>query len=212
MTQKIRLLLYLSLATLLCGCVTERLWKGSIEHETYKERVSSVLISQDGKTLAVIGKDHHYLFEAPPVITRTLTSDYQKFTTAAFGTFSVAVVWDGSEAIMGAYSLQIDSGATAEARNSAKGAGFAEDDEGGLKVQGVLHGIRYSAGNVSIESSAHRLTREYYIEVSAPRKADYPTVKVLLTPLAVLADGVIVMGLVVMRALGGVNLSNFRMR
>jgi len=211
MTKAIRPILYLCLATLLCGCVTEWLWKGSIEHATYKERVSSVLISQDGKTLAVIGKDHHYLFEAPPIITSTLTSDYQKFTTATFGTFSVAVVWDGSEAIMGSYSLQIDPSATAEVRKSAKGVGFAEDAEGGLKVQGVLHGIRYGAGNVSIESRAHRLTREYYVEVSAPSKAD-PTAKVLLTPLAVLADGVIVMGLVVMQALGGVNLSGLRLR
>jgi hypothetical protein len=170
-----------------------------------------VLISQDGKTLAVIGKDHHYLFEAPPVIARTLVSDYQKFTTAKFGTFSVAVVWDGSEPIMGSYSLQIDSSATAEARNSAQKAGFAEDAEGRLSAGGLLHGIRYSAGNINLESSPHRLTREYYVEVTAPSKADR-TAKILLTPLAVLADGVIVMGMVVMRALTGINLGDFRLR
>jgi hypothetical protein len=206
-----RLLLWLCLTAPLCGCVTERLWKGSIEHETYKERVSSVLISQDGKTLAVIGKDHHYLFEAPPVIARTLTSDYQKFTSAEFGTFSVAVVWDGSEAIMGVYSLRIDSSATEQAKTSAKSLGFAEDAEGRLSIKGVLYGIRYGAGNVQIESRAHPLTREYFVEVSAPRPADR-TFKVLLTPLAVLADGVIVMGMIVMRAIPVPDLRGFRLR
>ena len=211
MTKATRLLLCFGLTILLCGCVTEWLWKGSIRQETYQERVSSVLISQDGKTLAVIGKDHHYLFEAPPVITRTLSSDYQKFTTAAFGTFSVAVVWDGSEAIMGVYSLHIDSSATEEARTSAKSAGFAEDTEGRLTAEGALYGVRYSAGNVNLDSSAHRLMREYYVDVSAPSRDDR-TIKILLTPLAVLADGVIMMGMVVMHSIGGVNLSGFRLR
>ncbi len=185
-------------ALALSGCFTHKLWSELPAYETYKESVSSVLVSQDGRNLVIVGKEHHYLFDAPPVIVRTLSSDYQKFVTARFGTFSV----DSSQSIVGTYSLQIAPEATGEATASARRAGFVEDAQGRLSIDGILSGIRYSAGNVRIPASAHPLMREYQVDVSAPVSSkDDMARKVLLTPLAVLADGVIVLGMVAMIAL-----------
>lgn len=191
--MRVPMMAMLLASALLTGCATPQLWDSKPRFDTYRERISSVLVSQDGKTLVILGSDYHYIFEAPPAIVRTLTRDYQRYVEAGFGTFSV----DESQRITGPYALHIRDDAPDSAKSSAKRAGFSEDALGTLRSDGVLTGTRYSAGNVRPEATARALNKEYYVNVRAPRplNADLPR-KLLLTPVAVLADGVIVIGTV----------------
>ena len=175
-------------SVLLSGCVTEQLWKSEPAQDAYRERVSSVLITKDGKTLVVVGKDHHYIFDAPPAIVRTLTSDYQKYVVASFGEFSV----DGSQKIEGRYALQIGDGAPDEAKMSAWQSGFYRDPQGRVRADGVLAGKRYSAGDVKVETSTRALNREYFVDVRAPKSGvGGPAGMAPLTPIVALGTALL---------------------
>lgn len=178
-------------AALLSGCATETLWKSKPASDDYVERVSSVLISKDGKTLVIVGSNYHYIFEAPPTIVRTLTSDYQRYVGASLGTFTV----DGAQRLTGTFVLHLRDDAPDGAKTSAKNAGFVEDASGYLRSDGVLSGTRYDAGNVNIGADARALNREYHVNINVPRSqnADLPR-KLLLTPLTVAVDGVLIAG------------------
>lgn len=151
-------------SALLSGCVGGQSWASKSAGANYREQVSSVLVSKDGKTLVVVGKNHHYIFDAPPAIVRTLTSDYQKYVSAAFGEFLV----NDSQRIEGRYALHIRDDAPDQAKMSAWTSGFFRDPQGRVRAEGILSGKRYSAGNVKVEANARALNKEYFIDVRAP--------------------------------------------
>lgn len=152
-------------SALLSACVADQRMTTGATHDVYRERVASVLISKDGKKLVVVGKDHHYIFDAPPAIVRTVTSDFQKFVTASFGEFAV----DGEQTIQGRYALQIRGDAPEEAKMRAWHSGFYKDPQGRVRTDGALIGKRYRAGNASIEANARPLNREYFVDVRGPK-------------------------------------------
>ena len=44
------------------GCASEP----PVHQRTYTEKVSTLLLSKDGKQLVILGAAHHYVFDAPP--------------------------------------------------------------------------------------------------------------------------------------------------
>lgn len=174
------------------GCLTAALMSGG-DRENYIEKVSSVLISADGKTLAIIGKDFHYLFDAPQAIKAVLDPDLRDVVNVSFQTFSV----DSAQRITGGYTLNIVKTASAEQKEKAIDAGFKPLPAGNLNFTGTLSGTRYSANGIQAESATQKLRQEYTINVSAEKstgaKAATQAGKLLVTPITLAADGVLIL-------------------
>ena len=174
------------------GCLTAAMMSGG-DRENYYEKVGSVLISADGKTLAVIGKEHHYLFDAPEAIKAVLNPDLGNVVNVHFQTFSV----DSAQRITGSYTLNIGKTATAEQKEKAIAVGFKPLPAGNLSFTGKLSGTRYSANGIQAENAAQKLRQEYTINVSAEKsasgKAASTAGKLLVTPVTLAADGVLIL-------------------
>jgi hypothetical protein len=174
------------------GCLTAAMMSGG-DHENYVEKVGSVLISADGKTLAIIGKEYHYLFDAPQAIKAALDPDLREVVNASFQTFSV----DLAQHITGGYTLNITQNATTAQKEKAIAAGFTPLPAGNLKFTGTLSGTRYAANGIQAENTAQKLRQDYTINVSAEKsagaKAATQAGKLLVTPITLAADGVLIL-------------------
>jgi hypothetical protein len=156
------------------GCVTAALMSGNDERETYTETVSSVLVSADGKTLAVLGQDFHYLFDAPEIVKAVLQSELRNVVEASFNSFLV----DASQHINGNYKLRIAKNASPEQQEKALSAGF-------------------KANGVQAIDASQKLRKEYKVNISAEKsagaKAAKTASKLLLTPITLAADGILIL-------------------
>jgi hypothetical protein len=174
------------------GCLTAAMMSGG-DRENYYEKVGSVLISADGKTLAVIGKEHHYLFDAPEAIKAVIAPDLRDVVNVHFQTFSV----DSAQRITGGYTLNIGKTASAEQKEKAIAAGFKPLPTGNLNFTGKLSGTRYSANGIQAENATQKLRKEYTINVSAEKSAGAKAIsqagKLLATPVTLAADGVLIL-------------------
>ncbi|MBS1142634.1 MAG: hypothetical protein H6R14_40 [Proteobacteria bacterium] len=172
------------------GCLTAAMMSGN-DRDNYRETVGSVLLSADGKTLAVIGKDYHYLFDAPDAIKAVLQPDLRDIVNVHFQTFSV----DAAQRITGGYTMNIAKTASAEQKDKAIAAGFKPLPNGTLNFSGSLTGTRYSANGIQAENTAQKLRKDYSINVSAEKsagaKAASTAGKLLVTPITLAADGVL---------------------
>lgn len=174
------------------GCVTAALVHDATKSEwkTYQETVSSVLLSADGKTLAVIGQHYHYVFDAPESIKAVLHPELSQIVDASFTTFTV----DRSQGIHGTYRLMIDKGATSEQKAAALAAGFKNLPNGDLIASGTLTGKRYGANGVQATKASQRLQKDYVITVSEDKGAGLNAAKLLLTPITLTVDGILILG------------------
>lgn len=68
------------------GPLTQELHKKS----RYTEVIDSILISQDRKTLVVIGATYHYLFKIPEALEKVLEAPYHPHSRASFFGFNVS--------------------------------------------------------------------------------------------------------------------------
>lgn len=178
----------LGVAAILSGC-TARLFA---DHQ-YTETVSSVLISQDNKKIAVIGNEYHYVFDAPDVLIRTLTSSFHR---SVKGDFSTRFFVNSSGAISGNYYLTLGKNAPEQEKDEAIAVGFVKLSRGDLAFSGTLSGIRYSSGGIQASVNSQRLNRVYKINVVAEQTAGEKAAKSLLTPVTVTADGLLVIAMI----------------
>jgi len=171
-------------AGLLTGCVTRALF----QNREYREDISSVLISQDGKKLVVIGKRYHYIFDAPRAIVQTLRASFHPFVSGAFGKFYV----DSGGQTSGRYRLVLSSSALEKDRADALAAGYkAMEGSSHLSFDGELRGVRYSAGDVRLPATAEKLNKTYRVIISAEYSTVQKAARSLLTPVTVAMDGVL---------------------
>ena len=174
------------------GCITAAVMSGG-DRETYSESVDSVLLSADGKTLAVIGKEHHYLFDAPDILRLLLQSELRDVVQANFRTFMV----DAKQHISGTYFLQLGKDATQKQKEKALAAGFKASPSGMLSYNGSLSGTRYAANGIQATTASQKLRKTYTITISAEKsagsKAASTAGKLLLTPITLAADGVLIL-------------------
>ena len=174
------------------GCITAAVMSGG-DRETYTETVDSVLVSADGKTLAVLGQDYHYLFDAPPAIKLLLQPDLRDAVDVSFHAFSV----DANQRIAGGYFLRLGKNASPEQQEKAMAAGFKALPSGELSYNGTLNGTRYAANGIQATAAAQKLRKTYTINISAEKtagaKAASKAGKLLLTPITLAADGVLIL-------------------
>lgn len=188
------------------GCITAAVMSGG-DRETYTESVDSVLVSADGKTLAILGKEYHYLFEAPETLKLLLQSDLRDVVQASFHTFSV----DASQRISGTYFLNLGKNVTPEQKEKALAAGFKASPSGALGYNGSLSGTRYAANGVQATAASQKLRKTYTISISAEKsagaKAATTAGKLLLTPITLAADGVLIIAAIPLLLIIGIGAS-----
>lgn len=188
------------------GCITAAVMSGG-DRETYTESVDSVLLSADGKTLAVIGKEYHYLFDAPDILKLLLQSELRNAVEASFHTFSV----DANQRISGGYFLRLGKNAAQDQKDRAVAAGFKLLPSGELSYNGSLSGTRYAANGVQATAASQKLRKTYTISISAEKsagaKAATTAGKLLLTPITLAADGVLIIAAIPLLLIIGIGAS-----
>ncbi|MCX7067514.1 MAG: hypothetical protein NTW85_07470 [Methylococcales bacterium] len=186
---------------LLTGCLTKSLFKDDRKDDRYEEIVSSVLISEDSKKIVFIGKNHHYIFDAPPIVVKTLTANFHKSVSALLGEFHV----DGERIVKGELTLSLSMKAPEQDKLSALEMGYIKgatvDTEHCCEYKVNLTGVRYESNGIQPTLVSQKLNKTYNVYViaeswqSSGEKAAKVAKKVLLTPITVAIDGLLVIGL-----------------
>jgi hypothetical protein len=166
------------------GCVTTSLFK---PHE-YEERISSILITADGKKLIVITKKYHYIFDAPTIVVNTIKSTFHSYVRADFSHFRV----DSSGKIKGDVKLSINSNAPESEIEKAVSLGY-KNSKYFNSVECEITGIRYDSNGIEPMAENQKLNKEYIIVVTAEQSYGEKAAKSLLTPITITADGVLVL-------------------
>lgn len=137
------------------SCATQ--YKVPIE-TSYKEVISSVLISVDEKTLVVMTDHFHYIFDVPSPLVQALKGNFHPYVQATFSAFRV----DARGKMSGTISLLILN-APSEALQAAIGAGFTRTSNGAALTIS-LHGERFTSVNI-LPTDRYRLNTSYKIDV-----------------------------------------------
>lgn len=166
----------------LAGCAGSEL---PHEHR-YTESVSSVLVSEDGKRIAAIGSNHHYIFGAPEVLVSALRSPVHPQLTATFSTFHV----DQHGMVTGDWLLTLARDASPSARQTAQSLGLAPGADGVLVASGRLQGQRFTGWTYKLRGPQDKLNRAYVVEFTTDASAADVAVDDAATPIRVAADGV----------------------
>jgi hypothetical protein len=170
------------------------LWKDNFHY--YKENVDSVLISADGKQLVFLGPDYHYIFDAPPALVGALrTPALHGLIRGELGTFRVDTEGKISGGIKLIGERHMGDDPALEAQFTALGF---KDAYGNWQFEGQLSGTRYAANGFKLPASMRdqgaALNRAYSVDVREPDSGLRTAGKVLVTPVAVGADGVVLAG------------------
>jgi hypothetical protein len=109
---------------------------------------------------------------------------------------------NGDNVATGNYKLSLQDTASETQRRNAIGAGFVVPE---LTLSGNLKGQRYSAEGFRLPTDTQKFARPYVVSIDEPRST---TTKILLTPLAVTADGILILAatallLLILGAAGG---------
>lgn len=146
------------------GCTSS-----AIRRESYKESVSSVLISADGKSLVVMTQNFHYIFKTTPTLVQALKGSFHEFLVARFSDFRVVA----SGGITGNVSLGLLASAPDDAVEDAVKAGFSRTPKGALFVS-RLEGMRYQPGEIQ-PLETYKLNQSYEIEVLSEQRVETVT-------------------------------------
>jgi hypothetical protein len=196
-----RLILGTAIATCVLGgaCVTMKN-NDRIDHkyDHYADTITHFLITNDQKTLIVIGQKHHYFFRIDPKIKAILQHPARAQIQAKFSSWAL----DVDQSVKGTYDLSIPkhtwNAIPPHEQISLKTAGFREDAEA-FYFSGELSGKRYRAGLFQLPPHINAFNRTYPVHIEyhyRPANAGKMAEVILTTPLAVTADGVLVVGFI----------------
>ncbi|WP_175969984.1 5-formyltetrahydrofolate cyclo-ligase [Burkholderia sp. BCC0322] len=174
---------------LLAGCsnadlgpITNRMMKDP----EYRETLSAFLISADGKSLVVIGKQYHYIFDVPPALAVNLTAPYRPKLYTDFDDFETH-----GDKITGRYVLQLsrdDAPSGSELRERALADGF-KDQGYTLTESGTISGKRYQPNDVTPSSIPQAFNHAYDVKVIERPSVLGKGAKLALSPITMAADG-----------------------
>lgn len=175
----------------LSGCATEALY-GKIaekEYKNYKEPVSQILVSSDGKKIVVLGEAYHYIFDTPPKLIEILDSPLHPKLSAVMRQFNVTP--DAS--IKGSFMLVMPKDASEQHQQLAQSYGFMARKGERASLSFSLTGKRYSAkGFTAPTGQAKQFNQPYSVDVEEELPIGGKAALALLTPVTVAADGALV--------------------
>ncbi|WP_321806947.1 hypothetical protein [Burkholderia sp. BCC1993] len=186
----------------LSGCFTPKLYKDS----NYHEQVSGFLITEDGKKLVVLGTDYHYIFDLPASLRPVLLSGYRKSLHTAFIGFHAS-----GSSVTGRYRILLPKEASADDQTAATADGFTAGQTG-LVLEGDIGGKRYStdgfvARDKVNDNTAQAFNQRYIVYITESPSALGMGLRILATPVTVAADGVLVLGGIVLVPIAAVAIS-----
>jgi hypothetical protein len=185
--RRLALCLVAAAGLALTGCASHDASGVDAPHEhRYTETISSVLLSEDGKRVAAIGANHHYIFEAPDVLVKALHSPVHSQLQATFSTFHV----DKRGVVSGDWTLVLADGASAQARQAALAVGLAPGGDGRLATSGRLVGQRFTGWTYRLGREQDKLNKAYDIEISVDASTGDVVADDAATPIRAAADGV----------------------
>jgi hypothetical protein len=179
------------------GCFTPKLY----ERHTYDETSTSFFVTEDGSKLAVLGEKYHYIFDdIPPSLKHILLSPLELRTVVRADLLNFSVSSDN--VVTGDYTLSLSLLASEEQRKSARDAGFVPPD---LTLSGHVKGRRYSTEGFPYSAQTQKFSQPYVVNIEEQGSM---VAKILLTPIAVTADGVLILAgiallLILLGAAGG---------
>ncbi|WP_321785061.1 hypothetical protein [Burkholderia pyrrocinia] len=160
----------------------------------YEETVDRFFVSEDGKKFIVLGKKYHYIFDMPEHLGAVLASPYRKSIKASLYDF----VAQGGK-ISGKFRLELHrTDMTDDDRDRALADGFTNDGRDDLKMKGALDGLRYLADGFAQGKTWSSFAHSYTIQVTDRITTAGKAVRVLATPVTLAADGVMMVGAVVL--------------
>ncbi len=155
----------------------------------YVEEISSLWVTEDEASIVVLTPKYHYVFEAPPLIMASLKSDFARKVNARFDRFHVGK----NNGITGQVLLKVLQVTETEFQ-SARTLGYkgSTTDEIGAYV--VVNGVRYLSNNDTPRTQPYYLNKKHEIEVSESSPILDSAVSAALTPIAIVGDGVLMLG------------------
>lgn len=169
------------LAALMSGCVTP-----AIEaRHAYTEDVSSLLISQDKQKIVFLGKNYHYVFDAPVELVKTLELPLHKQVSGTLSSFHV----DKRGVVTGVYNLQIERELSEQDRSDAISMGFKPNAAGQLELPGKINGTRYVSGDFDKNTISRKLNKTYAIAVTYDPSVADKAAEAMMTPIIVSSEG-----------------------
>ncbi len=170
------------------GCVTHELLENIKSDDSYTEEVKSVLFSQDGEKLVFIGDSHHYIFDMPVELLRSLRSSFRKSLFARFKEFRV----NKNNYIVGNITIFLDESASQNDREAAIDAGYVRQLTGPT-LDLSLQGMRYRSEGITTKREAYKLHYNYKVTVLEERSSLEKAALTAATPIAALADGTLIL-------------------
>lgn len=157
------------------------------------ETVRGFYISADERSLVAVGDTHHYVFPLESSLKRVLAWDGRPKVQAAFDQF--ALLGDGN--VAGTYTLKVKASDVGGAEQQyLRDAGFSQGKQV-FFLNGTLQGRSYPAKEIGEATSFNRPHTVILVgEPSVPAAA-----RLALTPVAVAADGALLIGGVPLLAL-----------
>ncbi len=177
------------------ACFTPALYdKPALESKHFVEKISSFLITQDGKNLIVAGNQYHYIFTPNDTLKFILAWPERKRVKATFDSFTI----NNDQSVLGSYQLRIDNADNLPKETvallTAKGFTSSASLPLFLTYYGHIQGTRYLADNFKMPA-AMQFSQTYAINMIEYQPSTTEAIKrILLTPLAVAADGLLILG------------------
>jgi hypothetical protein len=153
------------------GCAfTPKLIEKISNDASYTEEITSVLMSEAGTKLVFIGDDYHYIFDVPVELSHSLYALFRKLHFLTFKEFRV----DKKDHITGDITITPHESIPA--------------------LELSLQGERYKSGGIATDRVGYKLNSTYKVTILEERSFLEKAALTAATPVAVLADGVIVIG------------------
>lgn len=204
MKRSLHLLIVTFLCILASGCLTSELYE--LKKESFNEELRGFLITQDQKQVILIGQRYHYIFPMDNDLKNILAWPNRSKLRATRLSFVISK----NNVINGTYLLKNESLLSNDDQALLLANHFKVRNNGEYYFVGKLsQGAVYESGNFKLPEE-QSFKRPYYLNISY----DYATTgqtltKILVTPLAVAADGIdTVVGTIIAVPLGVAFASN----
>jgi hypothetical protein len=190
--------LFFTACLILISCnLTQSLWKGG-----YKEKFRQFLVSNDGRHIVFISKKYHYVFDDNSnLLQQLLVLDRDHVVT--IDDEKTHIVVDRLDNLSSHITIKtFDLNLSEQQLDLLKFLGFKKlEEEGVLFLEVQLKGKRYPADKDS--NSYFALLKEFYeIEIYRSPTLLGEVEKIVLTPVAVVADTVILFGKIILFPFG----------
>lgn len=172
------------------GCMTSQLWEDKVTYTPYSETIDAFLLNAKNDETIFLGKKYHYIFDANPQFGYLLK--HRENPAITFNVSQGARFQAENDTLNARFSVTIDSKTIDQELQE-----WINDNHVSLnpktKVYTIpisLKGKRYFSDRY-VNEKAQQLSKEIYITVNEVKKEGSPVVvKILGTPIAVAADGV----------------------